>query len=179
MPNFVLKLDAEVEVLAERLVRETLIPLFRQLHPEKQGWNLSLVNLAAANLVEGASEKGGVGRDIGKMFKLQNNTLSPFRVRDEPAEEIAHNISEDVDVVMEYAESPTWEETMPYKPKFQLDRFGSEDFPTPSQELSSDVDDVWEEEDDLPDTDTYRCDRCSAVMPLFAMGAHERFHAQW
>ncbi|KAF1350465.1 DNA/RNA polymerase [Lizonia empirigonia] len=145
MPNFIFSLKDTVETLSERLVREALIPLFRQLHPEKQGWNLSLVNLAATNMVEGASEKGGVGRDIGKMFKRQEVALAPFRVCDEPGGTT------------------------------QL-MFGSEDAPTPSQEGDLFAEDTWED-DGMLDTNMYRCDECGAIMPLFAMGAHDRWHS--
>ncbi|KAJ8105280.1 hypothetical protein OPT61_g10275 [Boeremia exigua] len=169
MPNFVFKLDADVEALAEKMVREALVPLFRQLHPEKQGWNLSLVNLAATNMVEGASEKGGAGRDIGKMFKRQKDVLSPFKV---------HSISESEDENMAtHAEEsavrkPSIREPVIQKPAIEeprldraslLDRSGSEDFPTPSQERI--VDDVWED-DDMPDADTYRCPRAVARSTL-------------
>lgn len=174
MPNFIFKLNTDVEALAERMIRETLIPLFRQLHPEKQGWNLSLVNLAAVNMVEGAREKGGSGRDIGNMFRRQNNTLSPSGVRGEPesVEESVQNVSEDGNMALDDAE-------LPYRLKLQLDRQGSEDFPTPSQEHDSDMEDTWEQDEGMPDADRYRCNECDAIMPLYAMGAHERFHAQW
>ncbi|KAF3008918.1 hypothetical protein E8E13_011272 [Curvularia kusanoi] len=179
MPNFVFNLKEGIEALAERMVRETLIPLFRQLHPERQGWNLSLVNVAAANMVEGASEKGGVGRDIGKMFKQQHTVLSPFKVQDEPTRNPVRDDRKDESMHIVRAEDqPDADDFHLYKPKLQLSRFGSEDFPTPSQEHDSDVDDVWVEDADMLDADAYRCDLCGAVMPLFAMGAHERWHVQ-
>lgn len=171
MPNFIFNPKDTVETLSERLVREALIPLFRQLHPEKQGWNLSLVNLAATNMVEGASEKGGVGRDIGKMFKRQEGVLAPFRVRDEPGDTaqlvfggggVEHQGVEDAPIV--------------YTPKLPLERFGSEDAPTPSQEDDLIAEDNWED-DGMVDTNMYRCDECGAIMPLFAMGAHDRWHS--
>lgn len=174
MPNFVFNLKEEVDILAEKLTREALIPLFRQLHPEKQGWNLSLVNVAAANMIEGASEKGGAGRDIGRMFKQQVNVLSPFKVHEEFVEEQTR----DANTALEHTAKLPAEEPQTYKPKHQLTRLGSEDFPTPSQEHDIDAYDTWEDDSELSDADTYRCDRCSAVMPLFAMGAHERWHFQ-
>ena len=178
MPNFVFSLRERVETLAERLVRETLIPLFRQLHPEKQGWNLSLVNLAATNMVEGASEKGGAGRDISKMFRRQDDVLAPFKVRHETTQDIKHVAGEQC-LAEEHAGGPhTKDEPQSYEPKFPLSRFGSEDVPTPSQEHDSDIEDVWEGDDDMLGADAYRCDDCGAVMPLFAMGAHERWHVQ-
>jgi DNA polymerase iota len=186
MPSFVFSLKEAVETLAERLIREALMPLFKHLHPEKQGWNLSLVNLAATNMVEGASEKGGAGRDIGKMFRRQDDVLAPFRVRDDPVEGAAESLLKQR-AVSELTEeltdepregSPIKTEREPYQPKFVMSRFGSEDTLTPSQEINADIDDSWEEDDDMLDADTYRCDDCGAVMPLFAMGAHDRWHAQ-
>lgn len=187
MPSFVFTLKETVETLAERLTREALIPLFKQLHPEKQGWNLSLVNLAATNMVEGASERGGAGRDIGKMFMRQDDVLAPFRVREDPVEEAIEQLLEQRTASRELTERltdeareepPTRAEPQPYQPKFVMSRFGSEDTPTPSQEINSDIGDTWEKDDDMLDADTYRCDDCDAIMPLFAMGAHDRWHAQ-
>lgn len=179
MPNFVFNLKTEVEVLAEKMVRETLIPLFRQLHPEKYGWNLSLVNIAAANMVEGASEKGGAGRDIGKMFKQQHTVLSPFKVQDESIRKAIQDTLEDECMPVVHTEDEySRDDPRPYETKLRLNRFGSEDYPTPSQEHDSDTDDVWAEDVGVPYADLYRCDICGATMPPFAMGAHERWHIQ-
>ncbi|KAF2624210.1 DNA/RNA polymerase [Macroventuria anomochaeta] len=181
MPNFIFSLKESIETLADRLIRETLIPLFKQLHPEKQGWNLSLVNLAATNMVEGASEKGGAGRDIGKMFSRQDDVLAPFRVRDGPAQGDMKHVAEEQHMAGEHAEQlQIRAKPHQYEPKFSTSRFGSEDVPTPSQEYDTDIDidDTREEDNDMLDADTYRCDECGAVMPLFAMGAHERWHIQ-
>jgi DNA polymerase iota len=179
MPNFVFNLKTEVEVLAEKMVRETLIPLFRQLHPEKYGWNLSLVNIAAANMVEGASEKGGAGRDIGKMFKQQDTVLSPFKVQDESIRKaIQDTLKGGCMPVVHTEDEYSRDDPRPYKTKLRLNRFGSEDYPTPSQEHDSDIDDVLAEDVGVPYADLYRCDICGATMPPFAMGAHERWHIQ-
>jgi DNA polymerase iota len=186
MPSFVFNLKESIEALAERLIEKTLLSLFKQLHPERQGWNLSLVNLAATNMVEGASEKGGAGRDIGKMFRRQDDALAPFRLRDQPAEDPAEDLGPIAkqQIVSQkltqgsVREPPVRDETRLYQPKFALSRFGSEDTPTPSQETDTNIDDFWEQDDDMLDADTYRCDDCDAVMPLFAMGAHDRWHAQ-
>ena len=52
--------------------------LFRRLHPEKSGWNLSLMNIAVTNMVEGAGEeKHRSGRDIGTMFQRQEEAVPP------------------------------------------------------------------------------------------------------
>ncbi|TKA83428.1 hypothetical protein B0A55_00337 [Friedmanniomyces simplex] len=83
LPNFIFGLSESVDSLAERLVREALIGMFRKLHPEKSGWNLSLVNLAVTNMAETAGEsKTAKGRDIGNMFKRQDDVLKDFQVRE-------------------------------------------------------------------------------------------------
>lgn len=175
MPNFVFSLKDSVDSLAERVVIEALMPLFRKLHPEKSGWNLSLVNVAATNMVDVASEKGGVGRDIGKMFKRQDDMLKQFRVYDtdenaQTEDDALHDrvIDEQADVL-----------TLSAPPEVHKSRGGSEDIPTRSQETNFSPADRWESEDeDMLDDDSYRCDECGGVMPLFAMGAHARWHAQ-
>ena len=63
MPSFIFNLNAEMDTLAARIVDEALLPLFRQLHPEKSGWDLSLVNVCATSMTMGASKSGtGEGR---------------------------------------------------------------------------------------------------------------------
>ena len=66
-PSFIFSQTDTTEVLVERLVRESLLPLFRKLHPERSGWNLSLLNVAVTGMAD--EGKGGAGRDIGAMFK--------------------------------------------------------------------------------------------------------------
>ncbi|KAF9698318.1 hypothetical protein EKO04_003378 [Ascochyta lentis] len=177
MPSFIFSVKESVEVLSKRLVRETLIPLFRRLHPEKHGWNLSLVNLAATNMANAASEKGGVGRDIGKMFRRQDDVLAPFRVRNETAQAsnrrlaLEHHTEEE-----DKKDQGMMKESYAYAPKFPITRFGSEDIPTLSQEDGLVAEDAWGEDEDTMVADVYHCDACGAVMPLFAMGAHERWH---
>ncbi|KAK8170925.1 hypothetical protein BKA80DRAFT_186233, partial [Phyllosticta citrichinensis] len=72
VPNFIFSLSTPIESLAERLVNDALLPLFRRLHPEKTGWNLSLVNVAVTNMAEaGSNAKSSSGRDITSMFRKQ------------------------------------------------------------------------------------------------------------
>ena len=169
MPNFVFNLRETPDILSERLVAEALIPLFRKLHPEKNGWNLSLVNVAATNMVDAASDKGGAGRDISKMFKRQDDILKQWRVEDE---DHAHGMG--TDVVNEHRPDDTVDRDVT---KLENDRVGSEDFPTTSQQSTGDGG-AWESEDeDMLDDDMFRCE-CGAVMPVFAMAAHGRWHEQ-
>jgi DNA polymerase iota len=83
LPNFIFNLNDSVDTIADRLVDESLLPLFRKLHPEKSGWNLSLLNVAVTNMVETASDsKSASGRDIGSMFKNQEDVLREWKVDD-------------------------------------------------------------------------------------------------
>ena len=167
MPGFVFNLKDSNEAVVERLVEESLMPLFRRLHPEKSGWNLSLVNIAAVNMADAASEKGGVGRDISKMFRRQDEVLRQWRV-EEKQETIESQ--EEVDPL---------QLQQPVEPHLVASRGGSEDMPTLSQQADGPVLDRWNSEDeDMVDEDSFQCEKCGAMMPLFAMGAHERWHAQ-
>ncbi|ORY18781.1 hypothetical protein BCR34DRAFT_553451 [Clohesyomyces aquaticus] len=162
MPNFVFNLKESLDALTDRLVSESLIPLFRKLHPEKSGWNLSLVNVAATNMVDAANEKGGVGRDISKMFRRQDDVLKQWKVKGP-------------DDLMERAPNGNVEASNEVATPTETHRNGSEDVPTRSQDRGADGD-TWEygEEDSLGDS--FRCDECGASMPLFAMAAHDRWH---
>ena len=166
MPNFAFDLKDHLDTVAGKLVSETLIPLFRRLHPEKSGWNLSLVNIAATNIADAASEKGGVGRDISKMFKRQDHVLKQWKVEEDPApNEVEAGVGEN--------SRYTTVSELPER------RLGSEDAPTLSQEEGLVLADRSEYEDEVTvDAEAYRCDYCGAMMPLFAMGAHERWHLQ-
>jgi DNA polymerase iota len=180
MPNFVFSLKADVEALAERLVKEALLPLFRKLHPEKSGWNLSLVNVAATGMVDAASEKGGVGRDIGEMFKRQDDVLKQWRVTDTSSDTEQMRQEKEVPILFEALPD---RELRPCIGQFEH-RGGSEDAPTASQDVDFALKDHWESEDEemadeeMADGESYRCDECGGVMPVFAMGAHARWHAQ-
>ena len=166
-PNFVFDLKGELAHSAERLVSESLIPLFRKLHREKSGWNLSLINIAVTNLVTVASDdKEGSGRDIGKMFRRQEDLLKDFKVEDRdvpPSEQIERqHIPPDVKIV--YTANPM---ELPH---------GSEEDIIPTQ-TSFNGDEAWDSDGDDPRLGD-RCKTCGAMMPQFAMAAHERFHTQ-
>ncbi|KAJ5640419.1 hypothetical protein N7528_000044 [Penicillium herquei] len=84
LPTFIFH-DENVDALAERLVQESLLMMFRKLHPEKCGWDLSLMNVAVTNMVESAGDqKQSSGRDIGKMFQQQETIRREWRVSDLP-----------------------------------------------------------------------------------------------
>lgn len=179
LPSFIFNLTASVESLAERLVADTLAPMFRKLHPEKSGWNLSLVNVAVVNMADAASDKGAgsVGRDIGKMFKRQGDALREWKVADK-------DVAPDFKLPEGGLDAEDGRGSRPD----QARSLGSEDdFRLRSD--SSDLDhvrlnvpeDAWDSEgddaDDMEDVAMCICNLCRARMPLFALPAHERFHA--
>ena len=173
MPSFVLSLAQGITVLAEKLVEEALLPLFRKLHPEKSGWNLSLVNLCATNMSMTASEgKAGAGRDVGKMLSRQGYVLKDWKVADvdvAPSDDEADKRQIEQDDI-----GQTESELSSHFPPGHAS-LGSEDA-LPSTHGSSFGDEAWDsegEENDLGD----KCHLCGARMPTFAMVAHERFHS--
>lgn len=180
LPNFVFVLSESVDSLAEKLVRESLVPMFRKLHPEKAGWNLSLVNLAVTNMAETAGEsKTASGRDIGTMFKRQEDVLKDFRVTepDSPpplklndhdvspsalkaaADDTSHltivNGSHRGETSGNISESAIWEDGM-------MD--------------ADDAENAWDDGEDAFGAVDY-CPICESNIPSFAMIAHQRFHS--
>lgn len=153
MPGFVFSLTDTTSMLAQRLVEEALVPMFRKLHHEKAGWNLSLINVAATNMAETATEnKDSEGRDIGRMFRRQDDVLKDFRVTAESdsSEDIQPPILEDLD-----AHTPQDTSTDP-----RVDCEGA---------------DGWEPEDSESQRGQ-RCDACHNTIPSFAWAAHQRYH---
>jgi DNA polymerase iota len=180
MPSFVFNLNANIENIVERLLNEALMPLFRRLHPERSGWNLSLVNIAATNMADAASEKGGVGRDISKMFRQQDDVLKQWRINEEPESAIISKPEEvpmeEWQVLQQVGDDEDATSVLPRLPSLITSKSGSEDIPTASQQ-APDLAEEWQSEDEeMSDADSYRCETCGAIMPLFALFAHERFH---
>ena len=153
LPTFTFSLIESVESLTEKLVVEALLPTFRKLHPEKSGWNLSLVNIAVTNMVEtGAESSDSAGRDIGRMLRMQDEVLREWRVTEEEvSSELRHAMSG----------SGVASHTPP--PVTDVREEGLQD-------------DTWVD-DGSSDGSVQVCDMCGTVIPLFAITAHERFHS--
>ncbi len=150
LPNFVFTLNESVEVIADKLVRETLVGMFRRLHPSKTWWDLSLVNLAVTNMTEAAGDsKSANGRDISNMFKRQDDVLKDFRVVEQTETHTSPSSVED-DIV----DTST------------IDKAKSE----PAQDG-----DGWLDDDDA-EADMHFCSACGESIPSFAAVAHQRFH---
>lgn len=176
LPNFVFGLNESVDALAEKLVKETLMNMFRKLHPEKAGWNLSLVNLAVTNMAETAgNSKTANGRDIGGMFKRQDEVLKDFRVTEFSASPPKPGISIHQEYTVKEEEKDASLPTENYV--FKNGRKSDE----ARQTLFDDDDDDDEEagwvEDERDKMDEL-CGECGIRLPTFAMGAHLRFHQQ-
>lgn len=77
VPNYMFTLAESAEAVAEKLVDDCLVSMFRKLHPDKAFGELSLINVAVTNMVESAGDdKQSNGRDIEKMFKRQGSLAS-------------------------------------------------------------------------------------------------------
>ena len=162
MPSFIFNGNLSVEKLAERLLEETLLPLFRQLHPEKSGWNLSLVNICATNMsLVGSDSKSSTGRNIEKMFRNQDDVLKAWKVdeaADEQALETVLDVHKSTQSQQDSMDSGTHTENL-------------------GRQRSKDLIDAdnWNSEDDTEEAGQ-ACSICGAKLPGFAMRAHDRFH---
>jgi DNA polymerase iota len=170
LPNFVLNIHEGIDVLVEKLVQETLVPMFLRLHPAKHGWNVSLINVAVTNMVETASEDGpGGGRDIGRMFKRQEEVLKGWKVEDKDVPPDTINGRR--------IETATSDES---SPELQAEpSAGNEAVKSTSEDALSSAqntmdDDVeWEDEEN---EGSNQCHICGAGIPAFAMAAHQLYH---
>lgn len=178
LPNFVFSLTENVDALAEKLVRESLVTMFRKLHPEKAGWNLSLVNLAVTNMAETAGDsKTANGRDIGTMFRRQEDVLRDFRVT-EPESPLSRSPTglpgiagmPDTHGLPKLNGETTVHSSDAHVPGEPSDISNGDP-------LESEDDDMaWDEGDDALGAVDY-CPTCKSHIPSFAMIAHRRFHS--
>ena len=171
MPTFVFNLHENMDLLVEKAVSEVLIPMFRKLHTERSGLNISLINVAATNMAETATDdKDGAGRDIKKLFKRQEAVLKDWKVEDRDVPPSENEEGLEVDNNGRFGTEAEISEGAKFFPML----YGSEDA-IPSTQDSAVMDNAWSSENEEPDLgDT--CKLCGAIMPPFAMGAHERFH---
>ncbi|KAI9839589.1 MAG: hypothetical protein M1819_002215 [Sarea resinae] len=171
MPNFVFGLTESVDALAGKLLHEALVPLFRRLHPEKSGWNLSLINVAATNItLAAANDPDALGRNIANMLKQQEETLKDWRVAD--ITELPSGTTNDWKTAKKESIAGSRETSHP------IDEEGAQkaydepiELPTESQADGGD----WQIDEDSGSL-TANCNLCGASMPYFAIAAHERFH---
>lgn len=147
IPSFIFNLNDKVHAVAEKLVAEALVPLFKRLHPERK-WDLSLVNVAVTNMTDTASgKKGATGRDIETMFKRQDTVLDCFKVMEESTLDSGN-------VIQLANDEATFDDDF-------------DDFDDQYSDAESDT--------SMQET-IYLCSICKQRMPAFAKMAHERFH---
>ena len=169
MPSVIFSHKQSIESIAEKVVNSSLLPLFRQLHPEESGWDLSLVNLCAANMaLAGTDSKDGAGRDIGRMFRRQDDVLREWKV-------------DDTDLASLQPRDPTksaseiYELNQPRDRDVGSSRYGSDDMDGNTQD-SGVADEGWSSDAEIADLGQ-ACLVCGAHMPHWAVAAHQRFHS--
>jgi DNA polymerase iota len=122
-------------------------------------------------IVAGDSASGLVGgRDIGRMFRTQENKLREFTVYDvspTPVPSTGPSSVRAEDRAEESVNSDAATELL------NVDSREHEEVTTSSSPLADEGDDIWEQEV----SDSQRCEICGHAIPGFAMAAHERFHA--
>ena len=168
MPTFVFSLSNSTDALSEKLVAETLMPLFRKLHPQNSGWDLSLVNVCATNMAMTASDsKDSAGRDISGMFKRQDEVLKDWKVEDiDISPSVRTKGSNSSTTHVEHDAATT---TSPILAELPCTSENGLTTMSESDPMS------WDSEGE--DTDIGEmCNTCGAIMPSFAMTAHDRFH---
>lgn len=175
MPSIIYGKSQTVEFLAEKITQEALIPLFHKLHPEQCGWDLSLINICATNMALVATDhKDGPGRDIGRMFKTQESRLKEWQVEDV---DIAPSDSDsELGGILESGNNNTMKEG----PKEsiegpQADTCVNGWLDRTTHEKGDCLDDWWDSDENESEMGEI-CRDCGALMPAFAMKAHERFH---
>lgn len=165
MPNFVFSLTVRIEETARRLAKEALVPLFKRLHSSDTGsgarYDLALINVAAINM--GSGETGVEGGDVAAMFKRYSEIFpGGDQERKRAFEETQEGTELLKQTVEEYSEARANEAE---EEDDREDGFLSDDGfsdGAASDEGSQEV----------------VCKKCHARLPIFAIGAHERFHKQ-
>ena len=169
MPTYVFNLSSDLDALSERLVVETLMPLFRKLHPDNSGWNLSLVNICASNVTMAAGDdRDSAGRDISWMFKRQDEVLKDWKIQD--IDNGMSNIQKDNAKLLTTTQVADKEKS--HAGPIATFSQGSKDMPILTQKSDPFSWDSEGEDANMGEV----CEICGAVMPSFAMTAHDRFH---
>jgi DNA polymerase iota len=148
--------------------------MFRRLHPQQSGWNLSLMNIGVTNMIETASEDGrGTGRDISRMFKRQEDVLKEWKIedRDMPPDPVPEGNAHDE---LGHTDSNQAEPSAGSEATDSI-MAGSEDSIHLTQNTIDDQG-QWEDNEDEMEGQG-RCADCGIIMPEFAMTAHQLFHS--
>ncbi|KAI9891971.1 MAG: hypothetical protein M1814_002166 [Vezdaea aestivalis] len=173
LPSFMLNLSTPAKDIVERLILEIIWPMFKRLHPEKQGWDLSLVNLGVTNMDEGAVNATDSRVDIGTLLRRQEGVGKEWRV-------------EDKDVPPDFTDEPLVPSKGVNEGCMVKDEAEHQDFeavpgklgiPLVNAVTEDDNDSDWEFSDANTNLSTATpCPVCGSFIPIFAAAAHERFH---
>ena len=170
LPSIAFSSINSTQEIAEKMVQDTLIPLFRRIHPETSGWNLTLINVCATNMTQLASKnQDGPGRDISRMFGNQKEVQKKRDVKnvDVPFDRNPQRVEDGVPVLT----SATIDGEISKKASHDEREWKQ----TPVQETLNDEIALTQKE--LPTGIDDICKICGTYMPFFAILAHERFHA--
>ena len=170
MPSIAFSNLTSIEEIAKTIVHDALVPLFRKLHPETSDWDLSLINLCAANISHHASDdRDGAGRDISYMFTKQVEILKGWNVEHNQLTHIP-NIQRSTDKhynplgLMTYEN--VLEEAVPGERKDHC-----------ISDRGKRVDEnAFNQKEEVAGLNNV-CEICGAQMPFFAILAHERYHS--
>jgi len=83
LPGYVFSFTMPRKDIIAGLLHDHVLPLFRSLNPGDGGWNIGLLNVCVTGMVlSGNSDPTSNGRDIGAMFRRQEDVLRDFTVYD-------------------------------------------------------------------------------------------------
>ncbi|KAK0740997.1 hypothetical protein B0T18DRAFT_353460, partial [Schizothecium vesticola] len=173
LPSFVFHLAAPAEQTAQRLVTETLMPLFHRMNPAPRGWNTGLINVCVTNMAGSASEGGGSTRNIGDMFRRQDEVRREFTAYADEAGEGSPGQAG------KRSREEEEEESGEGGSKRVFGEGGRTLAASSPEDDDGDDDEPWDPVlDDGPNdrTDGETCPRCGYWMPLFVVGSHLRYH---
>ena len=180
MPSFIFNCNDNIDALAQRLVSDNLIPLFKKLHPEKSGWNLSLVNVAATDMIgTDARSKAAIGRNIQAMFNNQSIILRNFQTADYAMGPEGIDNEEPISEDVESANGENEDLPQAAKESDQADSAGFEENITLFNDDEDDEsmgNDSEGEGSNVPGSQGFECLECGELVPEFARTAHIRFH---
>jgi len=182
LPSFVFHPTMTNEAIVERLVVEALIPMFYKLNPAQRDWNIGLINICVTNM---SGSDGGVpsGRDIGVMFRRQEDVLREFTVYGGEDTSMAGGDgalnqyttqSTQLDIKDNTAIQVSTSELM------NEDDNKSDNTEETYHNEYTDDDDIDEEEwgpDHGQQDGMEQCPLCGHFIPFFALTAHDRFHS--
>jgi len=171
LPSFALSLIMPPEQIVEKLVSETLMPLFYKINPSPRGWNTGLINVCVTNMVGGVNSGGARDRDIGAMFRRQDDAIKEFTSHDEVSgrgESGGNTLGRSIRRGVGDSETETVVAVAENEPG-----------PAEGEENSFQSDGGWDEQtghNSSQDGGAEKCPLCGHSIPMFALKAHRRFH---